>query len=211
MAREPYSMMAKWYDRVFEPMNAGLRKLGMKLHPPRAGMKVLDVGCGTGVHLEYYQNAGCEVYGIDPSEAMLAVARRRLGDGAQLHHGSAAEMPYQDGHFDLAVCMLALHEMDPELRLQVARETARVVNPQGRILWIDFHTGPLKGLQGWATGAFIYISEVLAGREHFRNSRNYLKEGGLRNVIGELGLEVEKEVIVGSGNMALYVVKPNAN
>lgn len=207
MKNDAYRRWASWYDRLFEPMNAGLRKLGLKLYPPRKGMSVLDVGCGTGIHLEYYQKAGCEVYGIDPSEAMLEAAHDRLGEDADFHHGSATEMPYPDGKFDLATCMLALHEMDPDIRSAVVEEMKRVIKSEGRILWIDFHTGPISGIKGWLTQAFIFLSEMAAGREHFKNSRQYLRTGGLRNLISEHKMEVEKEVIVGGGNMALYVLK----
>ena len=66
--------------------------------PPREGMDVLDVGCGTGIQLASYQEAGCRVSGIDASQAMLNVARRRLGERADLQLGDAARMPYPDGH-----------------------------------------------------------------------------------------------------------------
>ena len=207
MSKDAYRRWAAWYDQLFEPMNGGLRKLGMKLYPPREGMKVLDVGCGTGIHLERYQKAGCEVYGIDPSGAMLEVAWPRLGAGAKLHQGSATEMPYEDGQFDLAMCMLALHEMGPDIRAGVVKEMKRVVGDAGRILWIDFHTGPVSGIQGRLTQAFIYLSELAAGREHFRNSRQYLRMGGLRSLIKEHALQIDKEVVVGGGNMALYVLR----
>ena len=206
MKDDAYRNFAKWYDRLFEPMNGGLRKLGMKLYPPGEEMKVLDVGCGTGIHLARYLKAGCQVYGIDPSEAMLEVAEARLGVAAQLHHGSATEMPYEDGQFDLAMCMLALHEMDADIRTKVASEMKRVMSPGGRILWIDFHTGPVTGIKGWLTQAFIFFSELAAGKEHFRNSRQYLNAGGLRSLIEEYKLVIDKELIVGGGNMALYVL-----
>ncbi|MEK6256241.1 MAG: class I SAM-dependent methyltransferase, partial [Chloroflexota bacterium] len=197
MSDDAYRNFAKWYDRLFEPMNSGLRKLGFKLYRPSAEMKVLDVGCGTGIHLEYYLKAGCKIFGIDPSEAMLGLARARLGQDAKLQHGSATEMPYQDGQFDLVYCMLALHEMDPDIRTEVAAEMKRVVKSDGRILWIDFHTGSIQGIKGWLTQVFIFLSELAAGRKHFANSRQFLRTGGLRTLIDAQQLEIDKEVIVG--------------
>ncbi|GAF88483.1 unnamed protein product, partial [marine sediment metagenome] len=79
MKVDPYKKNAKLYDTFIGPLTSGLRALGMKMFPPREGMAVLDVGCGTGIHLELYQKAGCNVYGIDQSPSMLQVARNRLG------------------------------------------------------------------------------------------------------------------------------------
>jgi 2-polyprenyl-3-methyl-5-hydroxy-6-metoxy-1,4-benzoquinol methylase len=52
---------------------------GLKMFPPREGMQVLDVGCGTGLQLAGYRQAGCRVTGIDASPAMLQVAGRARG------------------------------------------------------------------------------------------------------------------------------------
>ncbi len=69
--QDAYRHVARWYDRIFGGMNAGLRGIGLKMFPPREGMEVLDVGCGTGIQLAGYQHAGCRVTGIDTSPAML--------------------------------------------------------------------------------------------------------------------------------------------
>ena len=42
------------------------------------GAKVLDLGCGPGILLERFAQAGCEVYGIDSSNQMLALAEKRV-------------------------------------------------------------------------------------------------------------------------------------
>ncbi len=65
MKIDPYKRVSKLYDTLFEPLNKGLRAIGMKMFSPKEGMVVLDVGCGTGIHLERYQKAGCQVFGID--------------------------------------------------------------------------------------------------------------------------------------------------
>ncbi|MCK4823137.1 methyltransferase domain-containing protein, partial [bacterium] len=82
--KDQYKNIATWYDKIFEPLNSGLRKIGMNMYPVKAGMDVLDIGCGTGAHLKLYQNEKCNVFGIDLSAAMLNVAVKRLGDDAYL-------------------------------------------------------------------------------------------------------------------------------
>lgn len=207
MPRDPYRHTAAWYDAFFEGMNSGLRLLGLRMYRPRAGMAVLDVGCGTGVHLKLYQRFRCNVYGLDPSPAMMAVARQRLGDSAALHLGDACAMPYSDGSFDLVVCMLTLHELAPRVRTSALEEMRRVVRDQGRLLLIDYHPGRIRGLSGWRTKAIILASEVAAGRRHFANYRHFLRNQALPALVAEHGLSVEKERIVGDGALALLLVR----
>jgi len=109
MSEDPYSNVAGRYDKIFEPMNRGLRLLGLRMFPPERGTAVLDVGCGTGVHLELYKRFECELHGVDSSPSMLEIARKRLGEGADLRLGDASEMPYEGGAFDLVISMLVLH------------------------------------------------------------------------------------------------------
>ncbi len=209
MRDDPYGRVAGLYDRIFEPMNRGLRVLGVRLFiPPRDGT-ILDVGCGTGIHLEMYRRFGCELYGIDSSPAMLELARARLGEAADLRLGDAARMPYQAESFDLVICMLALHEMDEEARRIVIGEIKRVVKRDGRILFIDFHSGRPRPLKGWLSKLVILASEVAAGRRHFRNYRRFMSAGGLPRLITQCELSVEKERIVGDDTLALYLLRAN--
>jgi len=53
--KDQYKNIANWYDRIFESLNSGLRNIGMKMYPIKAGMNVLDIGCGTGAFLRMYQ------------------------------------------------------------------------------------------------------------------------------------------------------------
>lgn len=206
MNTDPYRRVANIYDRLFEPMNSGLRSLGMKIYPPHVGMRILDVGCGTGIHLSKYQRAGCEVYGIDPSNSMLEIARQRLGADADLYQGSATDMPYEAGYFDLVISMLALHEMKPTIIEEVLREMKRVVKQDGRILLIDFNPGMKHSFQGWFTKLVILTSEILAGREHFKNHRIFLGAKGLPALIAKHHLVINQQIVVGGGNMALFLL-----
>ena len=54
---------------------------------PRRRQTLLEPGCGTGIFLEFFWEAGFDVSGIDSSSAMLARARKRLGSKAELHLG----------------------------------------------------------------------------------------------------------------------------
>src|SRR4030065_300061 len=84
-----YSKSAPWYDLIYSFKDyAGeadrVRSL-LQGHARRPLRRLLDVACGTGEHLRFFQEL-FEVEGIDLNEAMLAVARAKL-PGVALHHG----------------------------------------------------------------------------------------------------------------------------
>lgn len=207
MKEDAYRSIARWYDTLFEPINGGLRLLGLRLFLPKEGMTVLDVGCGTGRQLELYRKYRCALYGIDPSPSMLAIAKKRLGDSAKLHFGDASEMPYAARAFDLVISMLTLHEMNQTTRASVIREMKRVLKHSGRILLIDFHPGPIRPFQGWFTKLIITLSEIAAGRDHFRNYRHFIGIKGLLTLIPEHDLLIEKQRVVSGGALAVFLLK----
>ncbi len=201
MSRDPYKRVAGLYDRVFEPMNKGLRILGVRMFLPPRGGSILDVGCGTGVHLDIYQRFGCGLYGIDTSPSMLEQARDRLGKSAELSQADATNMPFESDFFDLILCMLVLHEMDDEVRIGVLSEMKRVIKTDGHVLLIDFHAGKPRPLKGWFSKLVIVLSEIAAGRKHFRNYRHFMSIGGLPTLIDKSQFEIEKARIIGDDTL----------
>ncbi|GAA2135711.1 class I SAM-dependent methyltransferase [Actinomadura napierensis] len=97
------------------------------------GRRILDAGCGSGPLTAALRDRGAIVTGIDASAGMLALARKRLGDGAALHVADLKDpLPFDDGAFDDVVASLVLHYLEdwgPTLA-----ETRRVLRPGGRLI-----------------------------------------------------------------------------
>lgn len=66
----------------------------------RRNQTLLEIGCGTGLFLEMFHEAGFDVTGIDSSELMLEKARERLGCRATLRIGNVSHLPFDDAEFD---------------------------------------------------------------------------------------------------------------
>jgi ubiquinone/menaquinone biosynthesis C-methylase UbiE len=207
MKQDPYKNYAALYDYVVSPLNFSLNKARKILTPPARDMKVLDVGCGTGADLELYHQAGCDVAGVDISPAMLNVARRKFGDAADLRLCDAAQLPFQDGSFDLILSTYTLHEMPQSKRPAVIREMLRVLNDNGRILITEFAPGPYSFPVGWIHRASILIFENIAGREHLNNGLEFLKSGGVPELIQPFDLEIKKKIMVGGRTTGFYLLK----
>lgn len=105
-----------------------------------AGLDILDVGCGSGGELRRMTTFGADpkrLAGIDLMEARIDLARATLPQ-AQLTVGSAHDLPFPDASFDLVSQFTVFSSVvHPGLRRGIASEMARVLRPDGRILWYD--------------------------------------------------------------------------
>jgi len=99
------------------------------------GAKSLDVPVGTGRLLPFLKARGAEVYGLDVSPDMLAIAQASadaIGISAQLGIGDIRQIPFDDGAFDLVTCLRFLNWIDTGDLKYVVGELARV--SRGKLL-----------------------------------------------------------------------------
>ncbi len=205
-ATDPYRRVARVYDRLIEPMQAGVRRVAREVIPPQPEWHVLDVGCGTGTGMVPYVEAGCVVIGVDVSPSMLEIASARVGDRAELHLTDGDTLPFDGGRFDLVTTSMVLHEVPADARRTFVTELARVAKPDGRLLLIDFRFGSLRGWRGPTFRALSAVIERFSG--HHSGYRSFKASGGVPGVVGEAGLSIEREKIAGGGTLAIYVVAP---
>lgn len=148
--REGYAEWSKQYDGEPNPLITLEEPVVLEMAGDVNGLDVLDAACGTGRYTIPLAQAGARVTGIDLSEEMLDVARRKAAGGGlslDLRVGDVRALPFADASFDLAICALALCHL-PDLS-PAARELARVLRPGGRVVISDFH--PFCLLIGWRT------------------------------------------------------------
>ena len=87
IALEAYETLAESYASVIDtkPHNALYERPAMlSLMPEVSGLRVLDAGCGPGAYAEWLVEHGAEVFAIDASPKMVELARRRLGEKAEV-------------------------------------------------------------------------------------------------------------------------------
>jgi SAM-dependent methyltransferase len=97
----------------------------------------LDVGCGTGALAQRLAGCGYQMTGIDPSDGMLEILRRRC-PAVRAIKASGTSLPFDHDSFDLVLTVATLHHIaDPEPVRQTLAEMVRVLRPGGRIVVWD--------------------------------------------------------------------------
>jgi demethylmenaquinone methyltransferase / 2-methoxy-6-polyprenyl-1,4-benzoquinol methylase len=143
-----FDTIAPRYDLINDLQSFGLHRLWKRrlvgISRIRPGERALDLCCGTGDVAFAMAGQGAEVTGLDASEAMLAVARRRCAEKTRhphfrvphFVHGDALEVPFPDESFDVVTISYGLRNLSSwENGLG---EMLRVARPGGRLLVLDF-------------------------------------------------------------------------
>ena len=133
-----------------------------------AGRRILDAGCGSGPLSAALHDRGAIVTGFDSSAGMLELARRRLGDDADLHVAELGRpLPFADDAFDDVVASLVLHYLE-DWTAPLA-ELRRVLRPGGRLIASVDH--PLQGhplvrpgADYWATSQYSVETTTSSGQ-----------------------------------------------
>jgi ubiquinone/menaquinone biosynthesis C-methylase UbiE len=113
--------------------------------------RVLDAGCGTGVHTERFVNRGFVCTGVDISDHAISVASARLPD-VDFLSAPLEDLPFLSESFDCVHCRGVLMHI-PEWRAAV-RELCRVLKRNGRIAILD---GNRSALETWLVRAIRLI------------------------------------------------------
>ncbi len=134
------------------------RRRVVRLVPPRAGMKILDVCTGTGdLALAYHQAARgtAEIVGADFCHEMLAIGRAKgVKAGANGHvtfvEADAQALPVPSDQFDVVCVAFGLRNVaDTDAGLA---EMTRACAPGGRVAVLEFSSPewqPFKAIYGW--------------------------------------------------------------
>jgi demethylmenaquinone methyltransferase/2-methoxy-6-polyprenyl-1,4-benzoquinol methylase len=154
-----FAAIAPRYDLINDLQSVGCHRLWkrrlVRLAAPHPGQCALDLCCGTGDVALSLAAQGAQVVGLDFSEPMLSVARRRraVRSGARapdrgaptiagaplnpaLVRGDALQLPFPDGSFDVVTISYGLRNLaDWEHGL---REMLRVTRAGGQLLVLDF-------------------------------------------------------------------------
>ncbi len=144
-----YAFWSESYDSFSNPMTYLVEKhlADLVAHGAHDISPVLELGCGTGRNLEHLMQMGASNgVGVDISEEMLAIARKRL-EGTEItvqRHDLSNGLPLNDESFNTILISLVLEHIE---NIQpIFSEASRILAPNGQLVIFEIH--PYQRLNG---------------------------------------------------------------
>jgi SAM-dependent methyltransferase len=121
----------RFFDRIQrDALGRALRAVGFR----PAGAMVLDVGCGRGRWLRFYESLGARASGVDVSATAVEAC---VEDGLSARVGDITNLPEAAGTFDLVSSVTVLLHLPPADQRAAARELERVARDGGLIVLLE--------------------------------------------------------------------------
>lgn len=163
-------------------------------------LSLLDVACGTGRFLSFVKDnyPRLPVSGLDLSPDYLDEARAQLRrfHGVDLFRANAEAIPLGDASQDIVSVIFLFHELPTPVRRAVASEIARVLKPEGTLIFVDsLQLGDVPDYDG--------LLELFPERFHEPYYRSYLRED-LAELFAEAGLSYEQPRIAFLSKVCLF-------
>lgn len=151
------SRPASWWDRNAVPKLIGfccaqpqIMKARSRIVPQAEG-DVLELGCGGGINMQFYDPARIKSFsGLDPSPALLDAsnaAAQAKGMTVDIRAGIGEAMPFADASFDTVLVTFTLCSVQEQH--QVLHEMRRVLRPGGKALFLEHGSAPDAPVQKW--------------------------------------------------------------
>jgi len=140
----------------------------------------LDICCGTGKQCQLVANGRQSIIGLDLDLKMIKHATSKYPQITFIC-ADAAHIPLRKESLKAVIISYAMHEKPLGLRTKILEEAKSLLLPGGKVIFVDFEKpwnrlSRLGSLLTWSI-------ERIAGKEHYRNSRQFLQDGGLQTFI----------------------------
>ncbi len=165
---------------------------------------LLDAGCGTGRLCFQMYDKCSKVTGIDLSTKNIQTAQSKLTNinaiNIELVHTGIDDFLNNDNEYDYAVLSYVIHEVPEHERINILQKLAEHSH---RLIIIDY----LVPRPGGIWSAVNEIVEFIAGRDHYKNFKNFVKNNGIKGLAESAGLVVEREIVNSPSSSHIVVVK----
>lgn len=200
LSESAFKALAPFYDVIASPL-VRARERVVDAASAMKGSKVLDVATGTGGQALAFARRGYDTTGVDMSEDMLRIARRKNRyANARFEPADATRLRFEDAAFDICTISFALHDMPVFIRERVLEEMVRVTKPEGVILIVDYAL-PRNRIGRALVFRFVSLYEG----EYYRT----FIESDLEGLLNRTGIRVQKRLPILSGAGQIIKGVPN--
>ena len=210
---DAYGRIAIPYLYFIEPLVKLIKDEVVVISKKYNFQKILDLCCGLGMQCEMLNVYGFNVTGVDSSKAMVTLAKRISNGRIPYYEEDAGSTHFEDQTFDCIVISFALHEKNNIKREEILKEARRLTRHDGKVIVVDYLV-PNYGYskddsEFWARAIKkgINIIERLAGEEHYKNYKDWLRRGAL-SILEESGFLIVERKQFYFGTIQLVLVEP---
>lgn len=178
----------KFYDKFIAPNQDRIYSV-IKRHIEN-GSSILDVGCGTGRLASALAGHYSKYTGVDPSIKNIGLAEHLFRGATNIefiHSDIQTYSLYSAKKFDYAVITYVIHEVARESRIEILKSMSQLA----KTIIIGEYLIPRPN------GFWAYLNEAVefaAGREHYKNFKDFEKGNGIHGLIENSNLNVIKEI-----------------
>ncbi len=189
------------YSKIIDPFSKEIN--GIIASFIETDSSVIDVGCGTGALLFQLSKKFKHAVGIDLTLKMIQFANKQKLKGnytnVEFVHVDATKLSETiKDNFDYAVMSFVIHEMSPDIRVKVINEIKSIAK---KIIIAEYVTPQPKNFWGIINIAL----EFIAGKEHYRNFKHFISQGGTDRLLEESGFKIEQEKIDKTGTYRIVI------
>ncbi|MGB3861070.1 MAG: class I SAM-dependent methyltransferase [Candidatus Aminicenantaceae bacterium] len=164
----------------------------------------LDICCGTGTQCHILGKKNPNVYGLDIDQRMVGYAAMKYPLRSFIC-ADATKISFRNNSFKGVIISFSLHDKTSETRDEIMKEAQRLLFSGGTVAFIDFENP--WNFRSKLGSVFSFMIERAAGGEHFRNNRQFLKQGGLRGFIQRHQLDEIERCNIELGAIAIVLTK----
>lgn len=216
-----FNNISRKYDLLNHVLSMGIdilwRKRAVRMLKPYTPRIVLDIASGTGdFALETSRIKPDKIYGVDISEGMLEVGRkkveaRNLGHMIEMQLGDSENLHFEDNYFDAVTVAFGVRNYE-NLKLGLS-EMFRVMKPGGHVVIIEFSQPtafPVKQLYNFYSRAILprigkMISKDKAAYEYLPESVSVFPYGQqFLDIMNEVGFMETKSIPLTLGISSIY-------
>lgn len=183
------SLNYRLYRLLIDPLLKNLRIKVASLIP--SGKSVIEIGSATGSQSILLSRENHNVVAVDINNKMINCASKRAKkykiDNLKFICADATKLDFiGEREFDYAIITLALHELENDVRVKILSQMQRISK---NLIIVDYNV-PLPISTSGKVSLFI---EKLVGGDHYEGFKDYVKRGGLLNLLTERKIIIEKQ------------------